>query len=105
MKVYLIQAGTTNFYKIGVSKNPTARREQLQTGHNETLILIKQFETKYSYKLESYLHQCFRSKNTQLEWFELDEVDVNNFDLYCSTGESNFDLLFRENTYLQDLKH
>jgi hypothetical protein len=102
MNVYLLRAGTTNFYKIGVSKNTETRVNQLQTGHNETLLLVHQFKTKHDYQLEGYLHRRFTDKNVQLEWFELDKTDVDGFLTACAQGESNFDIVLSENTYVQD---
>lgn len=104
MEVYLIQQQNSNLYKIGVSRNPKKRIDTLQTSNPETLILIKQFKTKHSFRLENYLHKRYTDKNVQLEWFELDKVDLENFEIFCNQGESNFDILLRENTYIQDKK-
>lgn len=80
MQVYLIQQQNSTLYKIGVSKNPLKRVNELQTANAETLILIKQFPTKHGFQLENYLHRRYTNKNIQLEWFELSEEDVKNFE-------------------------
>ncbi len=102
MKVYLIRAGKTEFYKIGVSKNPKTRVDQLQTGHNETLLLVNSFETKYGFKTENFVHRKYASQNVQLEWFELTDEQVKRFKEYCEQAEATFLLLEEQNTYLQD---
>lgn len=102
MKIYLIQAGTTPFYKIGVSKDPCSRCQQLQTGHQETLILVKTYPVKFDFKTENFVHKKYASQNLQLEWFELTEEQVNKFEEYCKQGESIFQLLENQNTYIQD---
>lgn len=102
MEVYLIKQQNTNLYKIGISKDPKVRLNQLQTANPETLELVFVFKTKYDFQLENYVHRKFSDANVQLEWFELTEAEVKEFIPICKVGEANFDLLKEENTYLQD---
>ena len=63
--VYLIMATESGRYKIGVSKNPTKRIKQLQTGSNEELRLVESFETKFPHKIEKALHNKYlKGKNS-----------------------------------------
>lgn len=102
MKIYLIQQQNTNFYKIGVSNDPQRRVNDLQTGNQETLILVKSIPVNYNFKTENALHKRYASQNLQLEWFELTKEQVDKFEDYCRQIEANFLLLEEQNTYLQD---
>lgn len=102
MEVYLIKQQSANLYKIGISKDPKSRLDQLQTANPDTLELVSTFKTKHGFQLETFVHRKFSDANVQLEWFELTEEEVKEFIPTCQQGESNFDLLQEENTYLQD---
>ena len=104
MEVYLIQQQNSNLYKIGVSKSPKKRLNELQTANAETLILVGSFKTKHGFQLESFLHRKYADHNVQLEWFELDTITVATFKVHCQQGEDMFDLLLEQNTYIQDKK-
>lgn len=103
MFIYLAVAEGTTKYKIGfTTKSPNERLVALQTGNSEKLILVKQFATKHSFRLENYLHRKFQSKKVLGEWFDLTEDDVKVFEEVCKVGESNFDCIMSENTYIID---
>lgn len=103
MKIYLINETGSNRYKIGVTKNNIEYRiEQLQTANSAELGLIKEFDTRFGFKLEAALHRRYKAKQTLGEWFELDSLDINNFLDNCQRIEDNFQLLQEQNTYLQD---
>lgn len=102
MEVYLIKQQNTNLYKIGISKDPKTRLNQLQTANADTLQLISTFKTKHGFQLETFVQRKYSDANVQLEWFELTEAEVKQFIPVCKQGESNFDLLLENNTYLQD---
>lgn len=94
MKIYLANQSETSYFKIGVTKKPPLDRLlELQTGNPHKLLLIHEFETRYDYILESYLHSFFNNKNKNGEWFELTEDDVNSFIDICNKGEKIFSVL------------
>ena len=102
MYIYLIEAKGTGKYKIGISKNPKERLEQLQTANGEKLEIICTFATRYKYLLEKTLHSHFKSKQTLGEWFGLTDKEVENFALTCGKFELNFQILKESNSYFQE---
>ena len=84
--VYLI--GETNNhgrYKIGSAraKDVNHRLKQLQTGNASELYIKEAFETEHPFKLEKMLHNHFKYKNLNGEWFELSEADTEAFKGIC----------------------
>ncbi|MBL1208275.1 GIY-YIG nuclease family protein [Geminocystis sp. GBBB08] len=74
MAIYLISDGEK--YKIGISKHPDKRLKQLQTGHPQTLKLIKTFDYQIKGKItekmiEKRIHYLLRQCRTNYngEWF------------------------------------
>ena len=84
--VYFIADTTNNVVKIGFSKSPKKRLQQLQTSNSNVLVLlgfIDGMETE-----ESYCHQLFEKDKKIGEWFNLsdqivDYINLNNL-IYCS---------------------
>lgn len=94
MNIYLAQQYGTNFYKIGVTKkNPELRLKELQTGSPILLILKITYYTKYDFLLENALHNHFKLKRINSEWFELTEEDVKDFIEVCKKLETSFEIL------------
>jgi hypothetical protein len=81
--VYLIYSTENGYYKIGISKNPTKRVNQLQTGNGERLVLKETFKTKYYLDVEKSLHGIYGDFRRHGEWFELGLVDVLGFQRKC----------------------
>lgn len=82
--VYLIADYDNNAYKIGASRNCTTKRmKQLQTGNSNELTLLYTYKTEFPYRLETILHNRFKHKQIQNEWFALDNYDIKNFDKIC----------------------
>lgn len=104
--IYLIgEIDNDKNYKIGVTKkkNITERKNELQTGNSQELYIKHQFETNYPYKLEKMLHRHFNDKKIINEWFELDNIDINNFINTCKKYESILDSL-KENPFFKKQK-
>lgn len=101
--IYLIKQHDSNFYKIGVTKkDPMKRLKQLQTGNGMELLLVKIFESNFAYKVESALHQQFKNKLINLEWFLLDDYDLSEFDIACVKYEEQFKYLKDHNHFFKD---
>ena len=81
--VYLIQSKETGHYKIGISKNPKKRIQQLNTGNSSKLKLIHVFETEYPFKLETALHNRYSHIIKYGEWFDFDPFIEVNFLKEC----------------------
>ncbi len=73
--VYLIQAGATTNYKIGISHNPQKRLANIQTSHYERLKILttNSFDNRFiTLAVEEELHQKYKNFNTVGEWFKFD---------------------------------
>lgn len=90
MYLYIMRTSGTSLYKIGVSKDPETRMENLQTGNGEELELVFTFKTKYDYKLEASLHNSYKSCRTIGEWFEFTPVQLDEVKNRCVLVESTF---------------
>ena len=81
--LYLIQSGK-NIFKIGVAKNVEMRLKDLQSINSAKLKLVKKCYTEDPFKKENFLHNKFKDKRINNEWFHLDESDktfiINYFD-------------------------
>lgn len=78
--VYLMLDNNTNFYKIGMSKNPKTRESTLQSEKPTIeMIACKKYPSReFAYAFEHFLHKYFAKKNIRGEWFNLDSIDVND---------------------------
>lgn len=93
MYIYLIQNQESSKYKIGVSKNPQKRIQQLQTGSGEKLKLIHTFETNNARKVESALHNKYLHFKTIGEWFDLSLSEEVVFLQECSKIDEKINYL------------
>lgn len=74
--LYVIQLGDTDHYKIGVSRDPVIRLNQLQTKCPIPLkILCLWFGHDYEF-FEKALHFQFSHKRIKGEWFRLQPKDI-----------------------------
>jgi hypothetical protein len=101
-KVYLISALDKNViidtdeivYKIGVTRQIKDKRtKQLSTGNSKNLKIVKEFKSEYAYKLETALHNTFRNKKINKEWYMLSKDEVDNFITLCEKYENNYKIL------------
>lgn len=75
--VYLgIQKGD---YKIGYSKDPGRRREDISTMASEPFQTIHEIKTDDMKGVERYWHNRFKSKLLRGEWYKLNSSDVKAF--------------------------
>lgn len=101
--VYLINASSTNRYKIGVTSEERLHRrvKQLQTGSSDELVLVKNIKTKYATLIEKNLHALFNKHRTFGEWFELDNEHIKLFEEKCNELDGTFDSLEKSgNVYI-----
>jgi len=95
-KVYLLKSEFEgqSIYKIGVTKNDVKKRvKQLQTGNGFEIEIVNFFESEYTNKIEKYLHNKYKLKNSHGEWFFLENKDVVNFLTECQEIHDNFKTL------------
>ena len=88
MFVYLIRSDEDGLYKVGISKSPSKRLEQLQTGNSSKLTLIETFKSDHARKIEQGIHNFFRSMKIHGEWFEISMNEVVMFNEYCKRIDS-----------------
>ncbi len=76
--VYLMIDIVNNHYKIGISNKPEWRERTLQS-EKPTIELVakKKFvKRKIALSIEKALHQAYSNKRIRGEWFQLDEIEV-----------------------------
>jgi hypothetical protein len=71
--LYIIENKTSGQIKIGHSTHPEKRLRALQTGNDNTLMLLSTLEVEDSRKMEGLLHIMFQAFRKSGEWFLLDE--------------------------------
>lgn len=95
-KIYLIQSLEDGYYKIGLSKHPEKRIQQLQTGNSSKLKLIESFESNYPHQVERALQRKYSYLRKEGEWFELDIQQDVSFLSDCERIEKNIDGLKKD---------
>jgi len=87
--IYLMQSLEEGFYKIGVSKHPNKRINELNTGNSSPLKLIEIYKSEYAYQIEKTLQRKYSFFKKNGEWFDL-SLDVEiNFNSDCRQIETN----------------
>src|ERR1035437_8215149 len=81
--IYLIQSLENGYYKIGVSKHPAKRVEQLQTGNASPLKLIDIYHTEYADQIEHALQRMHAHLHKRGEWFDMNISNEVNFQKEC----------------------
>lgn len=80
--VYLITDG--RFIKIGVSKDVETRLNLLQVGNPKELSIIADYEVEKPAKLEKIIHEHYRDKRTNSEWFKLTKHNIEVIKRYLN---------------------
>ena len=98
MYIYLIQSLENGYYKIGKSKNPNKRIEQLQTGNSSELKMISTYQSDgFSNKIEKVLHRKYFHLKKEGEWFELSIKEEVEFQEECKKIEKKLLFLKKNN--------
>ncbi|MDY0268800.1 GIY-YIG nuclease family protein [Trichloromonas sp.] len=90
-KVYLLKMIDDNspIYKIGYTKSTVnSRLKNLQTGCPNKIIIVDEYQSDYSKIIEKTLHNIYRHKKVNGEWFKLDIYDEVNFINNCKKYET-----------------
>jgi prophage antirepressor-like protein len=76
--VYLMHNPQTNEYKIGRSADLETRQKVMQAvePNIKIILMIPSPSLRWASTLEKFLHTHFAHKQTFLEWFKLDELDL-----------------------------
>lgn len=80
-KSFIYAIGTDTKQKIGFSKNPKKRKEQLQTGNSENLSIHATIEvlSENAALLEKHLHKDIAYKRLKGEWFGMTKTEVVDY--------------------------
>lgn len=78
--IYVAQCQITKKFKIGCSKDYKARINQLKIS-NPAIILIEAYKVD-DMLFEKQLHDIFKEKKYNGEWFDLNEDDLGYLDIY-----------------------
>jgi predicted GIY-YIG superfamily endonuclease len=87
--VYLIQSLENGYYKIGISKHPQKRIDELKTGNSSELKLIESYKSEFSSQIERALHRKYSHLRKEGEWFDLSINEEVLFILECQKIENN----------------
>ena len=84
MLTYIIRDKSSGLYKIGKTCNFKSRFQTLSTSNINLQQILIIFGDE-----EKYLHQIYSNKHIKLEWYNLNQSDINDvkeyiFDKYCS---------------------
>jgi predicted GIY-YIG superfamily endonuclease len=91
--IYLIQSLENGYYKIGISKHPTKRLQQLQTGNSSSLKLIDVYQSERADKIEHILQRRYLHLHKKGEWFDLGISQEVNFKKECQKIEETLTFL------------
>ena len=96
--VYLIECKRDydTVYKIGYSRYPSKRVNQLKTGNDGNLKVIDTFDGEHERKIEKTLQNFYSHRKINREWFNLNIEDVIDFTKNCKKIEKNMILLKME---------
>lgn len=76
--VYVIKKIDENIVKIGMSKNYNERTKQISTKLHFEVETIKVFKTDDMESLEKHLHELYKDKRLNGEWFKLTDSDIKH---------------------------
>jgi len=96
MYIYLINETNTNNYKIGYAKDVNKRIKQLQTSNSNKLNIINTYKIKNTSKwtkLEIMIHNHYKFKRLNGEWFNLEYNDTIDFISVCEQKDKIIDLM------------
>jgi len=74
---YIFNIENTCYFKLGVSQNIERRFLDITNAMPFNTKIIKKIEIVKAYDFEEYIHNIFKDKFVQNEWFSLDFIDIN----------------------------
>ncbi|HPC09485.1 MAG TPA: GIY-YIG nuclease family protein [archaeon] len=97
--IYLIQSLDDGFYKIGLSKHPNKRLNQLQTGNSLKLKLVEIYQSEFANLIEKTLQRKYSYLRMEGEWFNLTlDIELSFLD-ECKKIEENIKILKESGNY------
>lgn len=95
--IYLIQSLENGYFKIGISKNPSKRIEQLQTGNPSKLKLIETYKSAHANIVEKAIQRRYEHLRKEGEWFCLSIKEEVSFHKECEKIEKSIVFLKKSN--------
>lgn len=103
--VYLLYDESNDLYKIGVTRNNDNKRiKRLQTGNPTELRIIHIYECEYPFRLETMLHNKYKTRNVMNEWFVLKDKEVIEFMKECDKLNDQINMLKSNPFFAKNLK-
>jgi predicted GIY-YIG superfamily endonuclease len=96
--IYLIQSLENSYYKIGISKHPTKRLQQLQTGNSSPLKLVEIYQSEHAEKIEKALQRRYSHLHKEGEWFDMGISNETSFLNECQKIEETLNFLEKNNS-------
>lgn len=76
------------FYKIGISSDASRRLSTLQGANPLKVTLVATYTCSDACLMEQSLHQKYAHKRMHGEWFELDDADLKEIEVYVNESEN-----------------
>lgn len=91
--IYVVYNRLNGLFKIGRSTNPNRRIKGIEsmTGQILDLIMLMELNENYEYSIseaEKNIHEYFKEQRKVGEWFELDDLDLEDLNFHCSFYET-----------------
>jgi hypothetical protein len=94
MFLYILNFSGTTLYKIGITKNNIEKRiSELQTGSPYKIDEIWKYKTSYATKIEPVIHRHYSHCNTKGEWFDFNDVNIEEVKTKILKIEENIKFL------------
>ena len=74
-QIYITWAQGTTSYKIGIAKEPEERRDGLQIGSPDNLVVIYTEPVQDAKQVETYLHKRWAKFHRRGEWFDFPNIE------------------------------
>jgi len=74
--IYLIHAPEVERYKIGVSKHPEKRMDEIQTSRGDEIELIDSWHVEKPFETEKEIHSKLWNSRVSGEWFDCGDTSV-----------------------------
>lgn len=84
---YIFHIDNSDLWKLGVSQNIERRLRDINNSMPFTVSLIYSQKIENTYKFEELIHDQYKSKFIQNEWFKLTEDDVVEIMVDCKLSE------------------
>jgi hypothetical protein len=104
--IYLISSIVNDqiMYKVGYTKRKVEDRiKEFKTGNPGDFNIVEVYEAKnFGVSIEKNLHNKYKDKKINGEWFMLEKEDIETFMEDCEKLYKRYKFIQENNTYLED---